>query len=163
MGTGSGTAVMPSDQLFKVLVPPPLTSSAKNSSHVPSAADPLKFAKLPAALYVPFNTDPLVSFWIEPLTAMPSCKVMFIPAPLAPNVFPLLTPGSFISWTRVPFGATRYAYKSPLWPPLIFKPTVSKPTVCSDGISLTVPPNVTPTGFPFGIAPTELPLSNVSV
>ena len=54
------------DQLFKVLVPPPLDKSSKYSVHVPSATDPLKFTSVPAALYDPLNTDPLVSLWIEP-------------------------------------------------------------------------------------------------
>src|ERR1035437_1586438 len=45
----------------------------------------------------------------------------------------------------------------------MFKPTVSTPlTVPSDGISLTVPTNVTPAGFPSGIGPTERPLLKVS-
>jgi hypothetical protein len=35
--TGSGTAVMPKLQPFKVAWPPPATSSAKNSVHDPSA------------------------------------------------------------------------------------------------------------------------------
>jgi hypothetical protein len=64
--TGSGTASMFNDQLSNVLVPPPLDISAKNNVHVPSATDPLKLTSVPAALYDPLNTDPLVTFWIEP-------------------------------------------------------------------------------------------------
>ncbi len=56
--TGSGTAVIPSDQLFNVLVPPPLDKSAKNNFHDPSATDPSAPDKLPAAEYVPENTTP---------------------------------------------------------------------------------------------------------
>ena len=77
-------------------------------------------------------------------------KVIAPPAPLAT--------GWFSGSTCVPFVASKYAYKSPVKPPLIETPL----TVPPDGMSRTLPPNATPAGFPSGIGPTGRPLLKAS-
>jgi len=52
-----------------------------------------------------------------------SSKVTLIPAPVLPNGLTLV-PGRFNNTTTVPFGATKYAYRPALYPPLMSRPTV---------------------------------------